>query len=80
MVMGKRLGRANCAKAVDQAVEQTVYRLSQKSARDKLVDLTYNFFQKKSPTSMQQKTNVLANREELIVKLLELLPNTVIAE
>ena len=35
MVMGKRLGRANCAKAVDQAVEQTVYRLSQKSARDK---------------------------------------------
>ena len=32
MVIGRKLGRANCAKALDEAVEQTIYRLSQKSS------------------------------------------------
>ncbi len=74
VVMGKKLGRANCAKALGQAIEQTVYRLSQKGARERLVDFTYGFFQECSAGGKKQKVDVLASREELISKLLELLP------
>jgi hypothetical protein len=80
MVLGRRLGRANCAKAVDQAVENTVYRLSQKSARDKLVDLTYKFFQDSQDRSKKHNSGVIANREDLIVELLEFLPKNVVIE
>lgn len=80
LVMGRKLGRANCAKALDEAMEQTVYRLSQKTARDTLTDFTYKFFQDSQAKGKQQKTDVLANREELIAKLLELLPKTAIDE
>ncbi len=76
LVMGRKLGRVNCARALDEAMEQTVYRLSQKTARDTLTDFTYKFFQECQSKGKQQKTDVLANREELIAKLLELLPKT----
>jgi hypothetical protein len=76
VVMGRKLGRANCAKAIGDAVEQTVYRLSQKSARDKLAEFTYSFFQEKEAKGKQQKTDILTSREELISRLLELLPKT----
>jgi len=36
MVLGRKLGRANCAKALEQAIEETVYRLSQKQAQTSL--------------------------------------------
>lgn len=77
LVMGRKLGRVNCAKALSEAVEQTVYHISEKQAREKLVDLAYKFFQEGSAKNKQQKTDILASREELILLLLELLPKTV---
>jgi hypothetical protein len=77
IVMGKKLGRANCTKALEQAVEQTVYRLSKKQAQNKLVDFTYNFFQELPAINKKQKIDILTSREQLIAKLLELLPKTV---
>ena len=76
MVLGRKLGKANCAEALDQAIEQTVYRLSQKTARTKLVDTLYGFFQEQPANGKNQKRDVLASREELISKLLEFLPKT----
>jgi hypothetical protein len=75
-VLGRKLGRANCAEALDQAIEQTVYRLSQKTARTKLVDELYGFFQDQLAKNKNQRNDVLASREELISKLLEFLPKT----
>ncbi len=75
-VLGRKLGRANCAEALDQAIEQTVYRLSQKTARTKLVDALYGFFQEQPAKNKNQRNDVLASREELISKLLEFLPKT----
>lgn len=80
MVMGKKLGRANCTIALEQAIAQTVFRLSKKQAQNKLVDLTYNFFQETLVKSKRQKIDILTSREELIAKLLELLPKTVNSE
>ncbi|MDT8781473.1 MAG: hypothetical protein IAX22_02345 [Candidatus Bathyarchaeota archaeon] len=77
MVMGKKLGRANCAKALDQAIEMTVYKLSQKTARNKLVNIMYSLYQDYSSKNKTPKTDILENREELIAKLIELLPKTV---
>ena len=76
-VLGRKLGKANCAEALDQAVEQTAYRLSQKAARTKLVDTLYGFFQEQPAKNKNQKNDVLASREELISKLLEFLPKNV---
>lgn len=75
-VLGRKLGKANCIEALDQAIEQTVYRLSQKTARTKLVDTLYGFFQEQPAKNKNQKNDVLASREELISKLLEFLPKT----
>jgi len=77
MVMGKKIGKTNCAKALDQAIEVTVYRLSQKTARDKLVNLMYNLYQEYSSKNKNRNTDILENREEFIAKLIEFLPKTV---
>ena len=77
MVMGKKVGRVNCAKALDQAIERTVYKLSQKTARNKLVNIMYSLYQEYSSKNKTAKTDILENREELIAKLIELLPKTV---
>ena len=74
MVLGRKLGRTNCIKALDEAIEETVYRLSQKTARSKLVDMMYVFCQGYSGKIKNRKADILANREELISKLLEFLP------
>lgn len=76
-VLGRKLGKTNCAEALDQAIEQTVYRLSQKTARTKLVDTLYGFFQEQPAKNKNQKNDVLASREMLISKLLEFLPKNV---
>ncbi len=76
-VLGRKVGRANCAKALDEAIDETVYRLSQKAPRSKLVDLMYNFSQEHIGKTKNQKSDVLAKREELISKLLKFLPKTV---
>lgn len=76
IVMGRKLGRANCAKALDQAIQQTVYRLSKKQAQNTLIDMAYSYFQD-YPANKKQKVDILTSREELIEKLLELLPKTV---
>lgn len=76
-VSGKKLGRANCTKALEEAIDETVYRLSQKAPRSKLVDLMYGFAQEHTGKSRNQKLDVLAEREELISKLLKFLPKNV---
>ena len=76
-VLGRKLGRANCAQALDQAIEQTVYRLSQKTARTKLVDTLYSFFQEQPSKTKISKKDILTSREELISKLLEFLPKNI---
>jgi hypothetical protein len=73
IVTGKKLGRANCIRAVQQAIEQTVYQLSKKKAQNTLSQLAYDFFQE-YPAKSKQKIDILTSREELIDKLLELLP------
>jgi hypothetical protein len=77
MVLGKKLGKANCAKALDQAIDETVYRLSQKATRGKLVDVMYGFFQHDSGKTKSGKGDVLEKREELIAALLRFLPKNV---
>ena len=75
MVMGRKLGKVNCAKALEQAVDETVYRLSQKQTQSKLVDLMYGFFQE-DPKS-KKRADILQYREELVVKLLTFLPKNI---
>jgi len=77
MVLGRKLGRPNCAKALDQAIKETVYRLSQKTTRNKLVNVMYDFFQEYPEKIKKRETDIIANREELISKLLEFLPKKV---
>jgi hypothetical protein len=77
MVLGRKLSRANCAEALDQAVEHTVYRLSQKAPRGKLVDMLYNYFLESPSKTKKQQKDILATREELVSKLLEFLPRSV---
>jgi hypothetical protein len=77
MVLGRKLGRANCAKALDQAIEETVYRLSQKTTRNKLVNELYSFFQEYPGKIKNREIDILENREELISKLLRFLPKNV---
>jgi hypothetical protein len=77
MVLGRKLGRPNCAKALDQAIEETVYRLSQKTTKNKLVNVLYDFFQEYPEKIKKRETDILENREELISKLLEFLPKKV---
>jgi hypothetical protein len=76
IVMGRKLGRANCAKALELAIRQTVYRLSKKQAQNALIDMAFDYFQE-YPANKKQKVDILTSREGLIAKLLELLPKTV---
>jgi len=78
MVLGRKLGRANCTIAVKQALEETAYRLSEKQTQNRLVDLVYNFFQEEK--SKNKKSNIIEHRETLILKLLTLLPKNVNSE
>jgi hypothetical protein len=75
MVLGRKPGRANCAKALEQAIEETVYRLSQKQAQGKLVDLMYGFFQEGNGKA-KKRQDILECREELVLKLLTFLPKS----
>jgi exoribonuclease R len=77
MVSNKKLSRANCVKALDQAIAETVYRLSQKTQREKLVDVVYGFFQEYPDKIKNQKIDILENREEFIAQLLKFLPKNV---
>jgi len=76
MILGRKMGRANCVKALEQAVKETVYRLSQKQTQTKLVDLIYNFFQEEK-TKNKKSSNIIEHREELVLKLLEFLPENI---
>jgi hypothetical protein len=80
MVMGKKIRRVHCARALDEAVALTVYRLSQKHARNKLVDITCSFFQEQTTKDKKSRTDIISCREGLVAKLLELLPKTLIVE
>ncbi len=73
MVLGRKPGRANCVKALEQAVEETVCRLSQKQTQCKLVDLMYSFFQEGNGKN-KKRMDILESREELVLKLLTFLP------
>jgi hypothetical protein len=75
-VLGRKLGRANCAKALEQAVGETVYRLSQKQTQNKLVDLIYNFFQEEKAKN-KKRPDIIEQREELVLKLLTFLPKNI---
>jgi hypothetical protein len=76
IVLGRKLGRANCAKALEQAIEETVYRLSQKQTQNRLVDLIYNFFQEEK-TKNKKRPDIIEQREKLILKLLTFLPKNI---
>jgi hypothetical protein len=76
MVLGRKMGRNNCVKALEQAVEETVYRLSQKQTQTKLIDLMYNFFQEEK-LEPKKRSNIIDHREELVLKLLEFLPEKI---
>jgi len=73
IILGRKMGRNNCTKALEQAVEETVHRLSQKQTQTKLTELMYNFFQEENPKN-KKRTNIIEHREELVQKLLEFLP------
>lgn len=74
-VLGRKLSRANCAEALNQAIEYTVYRLRQKAPRGKLVDLLYSYLQENP--AKPKKQDILETREKLVAKLLEFLPKSV---
>ncbi len=75
-VLGRKLGRANCTKALELAVEATAFRLSQKATQGRLVDLMYGFFQEGNGKN-KKKQDILETREELVLKLLTFLPKSV---
>jgi len=75
-VLGRKLGRINCTKALEQAIEETVYRLTQKQTQNKLVNLLYTFFQEEK-TKNKKRQPLLEKREELILKLLTFLPKNI---
>ena len=80
LVMGRKLGRSNCSKALDLAIEATVCRLSQKGTRNRLVKALYSFSQENLSRSQKQKADILEKREELVSQLLMLLPKNVSAD
>jgi len=75
MVLGRKLSRANCAEALDQAIGYTVRRLSEKTARAKLVDLLHGYLEENPGKAAKQ--DILETREKLVAKLLEFLPKSV---
>ena len=75
-VLGRKLGRTNCTKALNQAIEETVYRLTQKQTQNKLVDLLYCFSQEEK-TKNKKRQDILEHREELVLKLLTFLPKNI---
>jgi hypothetical protein len=77
MVLGKKPGRANCEKALDEAVQETVHRLTQKATRSKLLDVMCSFSQEYSEKVKSRKLDILEEREELVSKLLKFLPETI---
>jgi hypothetical protein len=74
MILGRKLVRTNCAKALQQALDETIYRLSQKQTQNKLVDFMYNFYQEET-TKNKKRPNIIEHREKLVQKLLTFLPN-----
>ncbi|MCW4006912.1 MAG: hypothetical protein NWF04_10045 [Candidatus Bathyarchaeota archaeon] len=80
MVLGKKFGRKTCEAALDQAVQETAQRLSQKKTRSKLLNELYNFTEGYTRSIKNRKTDILTEREKLIVNLLSLLPETVYCE
>jgi hypothetical protein len=77
MVLGKKMGRSNCEKALDEAVQETVNRLSQKETRSKLLDVMSGFSQEYLGKVKSRKLDILEEREELVSKLLKFLPETI---
>lgn len=77
MVSGRKLGKANCAKALDEAIAETVFRLSQKPAREKLVDQIYSFFQEYPDRIKNQNIGIIEDRENFIAMLMKFLPKNV---
>jgi len=77
MVLGKKVGRANCEKALDEAIIETVCRLSQKVTRSKLLDVMCSFSQEYLGKVKSRKLDILEEREELLSKLLKFLPGTI---
>ncbi|MCL2134359.1 MAG: hypothetical protein FWH37_02230 [Candidatus Bathyarchaeota archaeon] len=79
MVLGRKLGKANCAKILEQAIDETVYRLSKKQTQNKLIDLVYSFFQEEN-LKIKKSPNIIEHREKLILKLLTFLPKNIIID
>ncbi len=77
MVLGKKMGRSNCERALDEAVQETVHRLSQKETRSKLLEVMSSFSQEYSGKVKSRKLDILEEREELVSKLLKFLPETI---
>jgi hypothetical protein len=77
MVLGKKMGRSNWEKALDEAVQETVNRLSQKETRSKLLDVMSGFSQEYLGKVKSRKLDILEEREELVSKLLKFLPETI---
>jgi hypothetical protein len=77
MVSGKKLSRANCTKALDQAIAETIFRLSQKATRERLVDTIYDFFQEYPDKIKNHEVDIIENREQLIERLLKFLPKNI---
>jgi hypothetical protein len=80
MVSGKKPGKASCEKALDEAIEETVYRLSLKTARSKLLDAMCTFSEDYARKIKNQKMDILEEKENLIAKLLSFLPESVYSE
>jgi hypothetical protein len=78
-VLGKKLGKANCTKALEQAVGETAYRLSQKTTQGRLVNFLLGFFQEGNGKG-KKKQDILETREELVLKLLTFLPKNISAD
>ncbi|MCW3999857.1 MAG: hypothetical protein NWE93_06430 [Candidatus Bathyarchaeota archaeon] len=76
VVLGRKPTKANCAEALDRAVEETVDRLSQKTPRSRLVDALFKSFQDYPDKIRKGNADILVCREELIEELLQFLPKT----
>jgi hypothetical protein len=80
MVLGRKLVRTDYTKTLEHAIEETVYRLSQKQARNKLVDLMHSFFQEEKQPKNKKTSDIREQREKLVLKLLTFLPKNISQE
>jgi len=77
LVMGRKPGYATCNDAIDYALEEAVDRLSRTDRRGILVKALMEFFKEYQSKMKRKESNILKERENVLIRLPSLLPETI---